>query len=337
MVSNPQAIKGFYEGLAGKEAIPWEVWFHPLFHWAPLFIGVFGTIIALMILLRKQWVVNERLLFPLVQVPIAMIGEHESDTRSGIAPFFKSRAVWLGIAIPLILNSQRALNHYYPMVPEGIPIWRHLSFLNGAVTIPWTWNYACIGFSYLLATKLSFSLWFLGLLTIIEEVIFMRIGLASGERLIYNTSASIYPAYQGTGALIMLSLIVLWTARRRLREVLHRAWRGIPEGSDQKDVLSARSTCLLLLGSLILVGVWLGLSGIIISTVGSSLLGPTNITALGFVIPWAGEMRTSVMSAFVHGLKLSEIHVTGQRRRLVHDHLRRRHPRDGVGRQAGAG
>jgi hypothetical protein len=290
-----------------------------------------------------------------------MIGETERETRRGVVPFFRSRAAWLGILIPVVLNSQRALNHYYPMIPEGIPIWRHLSFLNGAVIIPWTWNYACIGFSYLLTTKLSFSLWFLGLVTIIEEIVFMRVGLATGERLIYNTSASIYPVYQGFGALIVLSLVVLWTARRHIREVCSHAWRGVPEGttegSDHQEILSPRQTCLLLVGSLILTGVWLGFSGlswwlilpmlvvsflmmlgitrivaegglavtrtpilandVMIGAVGSSLLGPTNVAALGFTIPWSGEMRTSVMSAFIHGLKLAEIHITGERRRLI--------------------
>jgi hypothetical protein len=361
IVSDPQAIKGFYEGLSGAEVIPWGAWLRPLFYWMFLFAGVFGTIIASMILLRKQWIVNERLLFPLVQVPIAMIGEREGDTEGGIAPFFKSRAVWLGVLIPLVINSQLAVHEYYPLIPEWVPIFLHVRLLNGMITIPWTWNYACIGFSYLLTTKLSFSLWFLGLLTIIEDVVFVRIGFVSGDVIYPNTTSSVYPAYQGFGALLMFSLIVLWTARRHLREVLHRAWVGYAgtpdEPPDRGEILSYRQTCLLLLGSLTLVGVWLWSSGLgwwlipptivvsflamlgltrivaegglavtllpmmpneaIIRTLGGSLLGQANVAALGFTIPWAGEMRTSVMSAFIHGLKLTEIHVMGQRRRLI--------------------
>ncbi|MBI4531318.1 MAG: hypothetical protein HY709_07320 [Candidatus Latescibacteria bacterium] len=357
IVTDPDALKGFYEGLSGKEAIPWNVWLTPLFSWMLLLIGVFGTVTALMILLRKQWIVNERLLFPLVQVPIAMIGEKEGDTEGWIAPFFKSRAVWLGVLIPLVINSELAIHEYYPLIPEWVPIFLHVRLLNDAITIPWTWNYACIGFSYLLTTKLSFSLWFLGLMTIIEDVLFTRIGFVSGDVVFPNTTSSVYPAYQGFGALLMFSLVLLWTARRHLCEVVRLAWKGSSTTSDQEEILSYRPTCLLLIGSLILMGIWLWSSGLswwfvfpmivvsflamlgltrivaegglavtllpmmpneaIVKVLGGSVLGPTNVAALGFTIPWAGEMRTSVMSAFMHGLKLSEIHVTGQRRRLV--------------------
>lgn len=372
LVADPQGIKGFYEGLSEGESIPWGLWFQPLLYWSMLLVGFFGTVIALMLLLRRQWVVNERLLYPLVQVPIAMIGE-ESGARTGSTPLFRRWMFWGGVMVPVLMYSLKALHNYYPAVPVGLPTFIHVGFANDAVVIPFGINYAGIGFGYLLTTKLSFSIWVIALLTIIEEVVLMRIGLFSSERLIYNTSPAVYPAYQGVGALLVFSLFVIWMARAHLREVFYVAWKGKRresmeesgnskyggkrEGEDEDELLSCRSTCVLLLLSLMLMIGWLvgvglnwwvailflvifflmmlgitrivvegGLavsripiipSDVVVGVIGSGNLGAANLGVLGLTFPWAGEMRTSVMAALAHGLKLAEIHVKKQRRRLI--------------------
>ena len=368
MVSDPQTINGFYQGASAGAEVPWSVWLRPLMHWFPLFVGFFGTIMAMMIFMRKQWINNERLLFPLVQVPIAMIGESGSETRGGISPFFKNGWVWLGVLIPILWNSRRALGNYFPMLSNS-PVFYHLRLLHGAVVLPWSLNFAALGFGFLLTTKLSFSIWFLGLLTVFEEVVLKHLGILGVERLVYNPLGASYLAHQGTGALLMLALIVLWTARRHLGEAFRLAFGKRPKGRGRDEVgrdddadgggevLTYRQTFLLLFVSLMMMGVWLwssGMSGwlvvpmlvvtfllmlgitrivaegglaitrvpmvpgdVLLTSMGSSTLGASNLAALGMTLPWAGEMRTSAMAAFIHGLKLAEIHVRGERRRLV--------------------
>jgi hypothetical protein len=307
-----------------------------------------------MILLRKQWVVNERLLYPLIQVPLAMIGEEGDERAGGYAAVFRRRLFWLGVSVPLVLYSTKALHHYNPMFPEGLPTFISLSFAHDSVVIPIGINWAGIGFGYLLTTKLSFSIWFMALLTIFEEVVFMRIGLFSGERLIYNTSPSVYPAYQGVGAMLVFSGVVLWTARHHLRHAWGQAWCG---GRDDDEMLSYRHAYLLLASSIAIVGGWLVAAGlawwatiaflivfllmmlgitrvvvegglavsripiipndIIIASVGSHALGASGVGALAMTFPWAGEMRTSVMAAIAHGLKLAETSIGSQRQRLL--------------------
>jgi hypothetical protein len=352
LVGDSKGIKEFYEGLSAEEAIPWQIWLDPLLYWSMGLAGFFGIVIALMVLLRKQWVVNERLLYPLVQVPIAMIGDTAAEIRA-YAPLFRQGIFWIGVLIPAVMYSLKSLHHYNPMFPLGLPTFVHVPFANNAVTIPFGINYAGIGFGYLLTTKLSFSIWIMALLTIIEEVVLARIGLFSSERLIYNYSPAVYPSYQGAGALLVFALAVLWTGRRHLRAVFEAAWRG---EEDVDEILSYRSTCLLLLGSLIALGGWLvgaGASGwlvvvfipvfflmmlgltrivaegglavsrlpilpndFVVGALGSGTLGATNLGVLGLTFPLGSEMRTSLMAALAHGLKLAEIHVRAQRRRL---------------------
>jgi len=354
VVTDPDAVKGFYEGIASGAAVPWATWLQPILGWLPLIVGLLAAMLAIMILLHKQWITNERLLFPLAQVPIAMIGE-EDDHPLGLAPIFRQRLFWVGVLVPALLYSLRALHNYHPAIPEGIPIWVYLRLADGAVVIPWQLNFAGVGFGYLLTTKLSFSIWFLGALTIAEEVVFARLGFFSGARLQWNTSATVYPAFQGFGAMLMFSLIVLWAARKHLRAVLQLAWRGGSDGEQADEILSYRLTLLLLCLGLTSAGIWLCAAGMswwlaacllavalllllaltrivaegglavsiapvipsdaMITTFGSTI-GASNLVGLALLLPVASHMRTSLMSSFIHGLKLADIHLPRKRHLL---------------------
>ena len=104
-----------YEGLPRGQTLPWDVWLPTLLAWAPLLLAFFAVMAASMVLVRLQWVHNERLAFPLVQVPMAMIGEED---KSVLGPFFRNPAVWVGILLSVLLYSQRALHNYFPFIPR---------------------------------------------------------------------------------------------------------------------------------------------------------------------------------------------------------------------------
>jgi hypothetical protein len=355
LVEDQEGIKGFYEGLSKGWAIPWGIWLRPLSVWAVLLAGFFGSIIALMSLLRRQWVESERLLYPLAQVPIAMIGEEGERRLGGVAAVFRQIPFWLGVSVPLTLYSVKALHNYNPIFPLGLPTFIHVGFAHDSVVIPVGINWAGIGFGYLLTTKLSFSIFFIAVLTIIEEVAFMRLGLFSGEQLLHNTSPSVYPAYQGVGAMLTFAVLMLWTSRRYLRQVSESAWRGGPR--EEGDIMSHRSAFVLLGVSVLVMAAWLVAAGlqvsvvvlflallflmmlgitrvvvegglavsripivpgdIVIAAVGSHSLGAASVGALGMTFPWGGEMRTTAMSAIAHGLKLAQTSIEGQRHRLL--------------------
>ena len=355
IVGDRPAARGFFEGLSRGERILWEAWLEPLAAWGVLVCGLLGSIVASTIMLRRQWMDNERLLYPLAQVPIALIG---GERENGIRPasIVRNPVFWLGAGVPLVLYSMKALHHYHPNFPMGLPTFIHVLFADGAVDIPMGINWAGIGFGFLLTTKLSFSIWFMAALTIIEEVVLMRVGLFSGERLVFNTSPAVYPAYQGTGAMLVFSATALWVARRHIGRFLVQAWRGGGEG-EREELLTCRQTVFLLTGSLALVASWLVATGMpagiaaaflvlffllllgitrvvvegglavsripilpgdfVVAAVGSANMPAASVGALGMTLPWAGEMRTSAMSAMAHGLKLAHGMVAGQRKRLL--------------------
>ncbi len=53
--------------------MPWAIWAAPLLYWA-IFGLAFG--LCLMVIVRRQWVEHERLAYPMIQLPLAMIADH---------------------------------------------------------------------------------------------------------------------------------------------------------------------------------------------------------------------------------------------------------------------
>jgi len=353
IISDQEAVKTFYEGLSRGKPVPWTAWVIPLLRWLPLLLGMYAVVVAVMVFVRKQWISNERLLFPLVQVPIAMIGEQEGR----ISPFFRNPTVWLGFLVPMLMNSWRALHHYFPVVPEGFPLWKYYWFWRRSFFIRLSVSYAVVGFGYLLDTRTGFSIWALGLLTTFEYAVFRRFGISSPRRVMADPLGSPFLAHQGLGAMLALAGLAIWTARGHLGKVLRKVLANEPGVDDSGEIISYRGAALLLLAGLVTMSVWLRFSGMswwvvpmfllltfsimfglarivaqgglavtrspmlpgdaVLSFTGSSSLGPANVASLGMTFPWANEMRTTVMSAFAHALKLAEVHIAPRQRRRL--------------------
>ena len=152
-VTDERALKWFYEGMPQDASIPWGAWLKPLAAWAPLLLATICAMTAMMVLIRKQWVRHERLHFPLMQLPAALIGSPDATGHR----LLRSWPALLGVAIPLVMYSLRGLHHYFPEVPEGMPIWRYYFLWDDQFRLRLSLSYAVVGFGYLLSTKLGFS------------------------------------------------------------------------------------------------------------------------------------------------------------------------------------
>ena len=68
--SDEQLIQDFYEGLPKGMPVPWEGWLEALGYWSVFLIALYLVSIGLMVLLRRPWMEGERLLYPMMQVPL---------------------------------------------------------------------------------------------------------------------------------------------------------------------------------------------------------------------------------------------------------------------------
>jgi hypothetical protein len=340
---SPMAVKWFYEGAPRGADVPWVAWVQPLAIWAVPLTALYLVMISSMVILRRQWVERERLIFPIVQVPVEMTRSDEDDRL--LPPFFRSPVMWAGFALPTLVSTLQGLHAYYNYIPGGqlitwVPIFRGTESLGFRLSFP------MVGFSYLINLDIAFGLWFFGLLSKCVRGVFGILGITSTEKLVFGASAQPILAHQGQGALIVLVLFGLWVGRGHLRQVLRKAWTGDPSIDDGDEILGYRAAVLsFVVGSLVLTG-WLWLTGlalwaalvtyamalliflgltrivvesgvaaavgpmisatVVTSAVGSSALGPTGMVGLAYTFVWASDIRTFVMASCAHGLKLTE-------------------------------
>lgn len=98
VVTDQKAIIGAYEGIGRNAPIPWLAWITPLALWSSLFIAIFWTMLCLVVIFRKQWIDQERLVFPIARFGLEITGTGlvrdegaGSSNLIGKRPFFAIR------------------------------------------------------------------------------------------------------------------------------------------------------------------------------------------------------------------------------------------------------
>ena len=96
-----EAARFFYEGLPAGMGIPWGAWLVPLAAWGSAMLAVYLLMIATMVVFRRPWVEQERLVFPLAQVPLEMLRGNDE----GIFPqLFRNPLMWVGFSLPFAIQ-----------------------------------------------------------------------------------------------------------------------------------------------------------------------------------------------------------------------------------------
>lgn len=336
------AIRYFYEGLPKGKSIPWRPWVVPIFWWMVLMLSIYFVMICLMVMFRKQWVVYERLSFPVVQPALEMVRGNDTNV---VNPLFKSRLMWIFFAISFVIVGLNGLNHYFPIFPH-ITFRHWYGFMRRKVWVLVFWNFVIIGVTYFINLDIALSLWLFHLLNKIEGGIFRITGFSlrgHNEALCGSSAAT---SSQGMGAMIMLTIVTVWAARQHLRMVFRKAFRGDESIDDSDEIMSYRMAVFgTIFGSLIAIG-WYHASGMswsaasvflmsaflicfaltrivaqggvgftsaqmipqpfVVYAFGTDFFGPSGLTSLHFTYAWAAEMRTLVMTSAIDGMKLAD-------------------------------
>jgi len=212
VVKDPKAVFYFYEQLPEGDAIPWKAWVKPIVGWSAFVLIFYFVTICWTVILRKQWVEHERFTFPLVQLPVEMF--QPASGNSLLNRFFKSRLMWSGAAIPIILHGLKGLHLYFPAIPSP-PLYfpiaqffteKPLSALNWWPSVNLFIFPSVVAIVYLLTLEISFSFWFFFLLGKMETV------------LIYATGSKVnqwdFHQNQQMGALLVFIGFILFIGKR---------------------------------------------------------------------------------------------------------------------------
>jgi len=348
------AMEWFFNGKPVGEAVPWAVWVVPLAWWMLLVVALLLVCVGLTVVLRRQWVERERLVFPLAEVPTQLVGEG-ADGRSLF--FMRNRLFWWGFALPAFVICWNITSYWYPFFPK-IPLvtqsYPTISFGRDFPAIFVRPNLFVIAFAYLTTLDVLFSVWFFHLLAVLAIGVMNRTGFTIGSPDIWCASEAV-TAWTGFGGLTLFVLWGLWMARSHLRDVFGKALGRRAGVDDSQEMMSYRGAVLsIVLGTLFLAGwlhgtgmgfwptvvflfgsfiVYVGVAKVIAQcglvyvratltgqsfashTLGSAAFGPSGLSGLALTYALICDAKPTLLASVVHAGKLQDW-VKGSRRGL---------------------
>jgi hypothetical protein len=237
--SGDTVVKGFFIGGATffREDI-WRPWLIPIAAWSGMLFVIAFAMLCINTIMRRRWVEEERLPFPLLQVPILMVREQE------IGALFRTRALALGFALPAVVESMNVLHGIYPSIP-GIQL-NVFNIVRLMPAPPWNalnplflaWQPISIGLAFLMPLDLLFSCWVFYLLRKLFEMEWVVYGWGAGG------GAFPYIRELTYGAFAAAFVILLRGSHRHIARVLRRAAGLSREPDDSGEVMSYRMAVL---------------------------------------------------------------------------------------------
>ena len=342
------AIRWFYEGLPEGEGFPLRAWIAPLFWWMSFLGSVAFALFCVVVMLRRQWIENERLTYPIVEV-----GQMVTETESGgrLPAFFRSPLFWMGFGIVMALKLWNIVSYFSPAFPfiriEGgtLRLLRDFPILFQRI------SFYVIGFGYFSRLDVLFSVWFFTVVAAFEVYAFNRFGYTLGVAKAQWGSTALM--WQSLGGILFLAVWSLWMARRHLGDVWRKALRPSSGVDDSGELLSYRTALFGLAGSMVFAGAWLRASGMelwvvltflpllvltflglsrvvaelglvysyyrvqpysaVLQALGTSVVGPSSVTALAFMRSFHSIGKGFVMSAFTQAVKVVDRVVSPRR------------------------
>jgi hypothetical protein len=216
------AVDGFF---LGRTTVPWSLWWTSLGAWGGFFLALFLANLFLVLLLKRQWIANERLTFPVAQIPLEAVRE---DT-AGVGRLSTATMFWIGFAAVTLLNLQYRLPDIFPSLPSinlnGITLmeWQRIGPLAGLGDVQLLLSPWVIALAYLVPKELSFSGWFFYVVRVSLCVAAIAAGATPRRPEEWRDTSFPAPEFQGGGAVLAIGLLALWTGRRYLAKALRDA------------------------------------------------------------------------------------------------------------------
>ena len=249
MINDKGAIEQYYLGESSLYTTQQlGAWWRPLLAWGSLIFALVFIMLCLNTILRKRWCENEKLAFPIIQLPLAM-------TSDGGVTLMKNRMMWMGFGIGTAIEILNGLNYLWPAIPN-IPI-RGLTIDQYFTTKPWSaigktritpYPFA-IGLAFFLPLDLSFSCWFFFVFGKMTNIIGSMAGWKSLPRFPYFDE-------QGSGAWVGLCIIALWISRGHLKAVLKHLLQSSSKLDDSGEPMRYRPAAVGLLISVLYVALF---------------------------------------------------------------------------------
>lgn len=216
--------------------MPWKPWFSALLAWSPLLLGVIVAMVAIAGLVRHQWLMNERLPFPVARV----LGSLTDGPRQGV---WRERGLWVAMVVVLAVHAWRTA-YAVGWMPIDINLQLDLTdvipregWLGHAPYLPFmsrlTIYFTVVAMTFLITSEVGFSMWGTFIGVNLTCALLATQGLEI-ERTDLQASA--------IGGAAVLVAVMVWVGRRHYLAVLRAA-----VGRDRDPVARAAAPYLWLL------------------------------------------------------------------------------------------
>lgn len=271
-----------------KGYIPLREWLRPALLWSSYVLLLCGSFFAVNVIMRRKWADNERYPLPNARLPLGIIGADDDDFSAPLGSVWRSRYMWTGFFVALVIGGLKGWHAYNPRIPDLAMQF----FLGDYVTDP-MWG-GMFNVSFVLSLFIVSIAVFFELNVLLSLVIgywFCRLIYMVG----YVTDIQVNAGFpwrdqQTIGAYIGYFLIVLLLSRRYLVNVFREAIQGTPR--REGDVLSSRYAVLMLLFCHLGILLWARSTG---ASMPSMLLMFGFLVMIGFV---SGKIRAECGTPF---------------------------------------
>ena len=234
--------------------IPWKDWIGPISTWGIFIVLILAATFSFAVIMRKEWIDNQRLPLPFAQIPMFFLGSEgrESSLERFLPEGWQNRFMWAGFAVTFVWCLLRGFHDINSAIPnldinlrvnayiENPYFSRMLAGINVEVLALYLGMAMFLDINVLLSLLIAFFLF--------------RAQFLVGE--IYGLTAQAgypYQIEQRLSGYIVYSILILFFSRRYIFRVLRAALRGTDRG---EEVLSSRGAVFLLIGSFVGVGLW---------------------------------------------------------------------------------
>ncbi len=333
-VSDKAVLTDYFQGESSFYHVRYiKAWLVPMLAWSAFTFVLFSTLLCINVIIRKRWMEQERLAYPLVQLPVEMLNSNS---------FFRNRLLWIGFAVSGTITLINGLNIWVPSVPV-IPV-KCRDISPYFTSKPWDamgvtlidFHPFIIGLAYFIPLDLSFSCWFFYILTKVEKIITSSIG--------WN---NLYLDERSVSAWIMLGLLTIYTGRKHLFEAVKQIFTKKDRQYEAKEPIKYRTAVTLTIIGLSFIAIFcyaagmslwaigiffavyiamaLGITRVraalgapyhevvfvyqrqfMIGVLGSRRIGPANLTMMSFLYPFTRCHRSHPMPTQLESLKIAQ-------------------------------
>ncbi|MBC8232037.1 hypothetical protein H8E77_21010 [bacterium] len=218
-------------------------WLTPALWWSGFLFALVFVMVCINSFVRKQWTENEKLSYPIIQLPLEM------TTGGGITGILRSRVMWIGFAAAGVMDVINGLHFLYPTVPSiGGRLYDLRPFFT---TKPWNaigWMPVAlfpfaVGLGFFIPLDLSFSCWFFYLFWKWQRIMGSIIGLRGMPGFPFIDE-------QSFGAYIGLFIIAITASRRHLYQAVRKILTNTPHVDDSDEPMPYRLALFGLIASL---------------------------------------------------------------------------------------